>query len=222
MRVLLVEDDRLLGSGLRTGLRQDGCTVDWLQDADAAEHAIRLERFDVVVLDLGLPGRCGLSLLRDLRHDGIRVPVLILTARDTIDDRVVGLDAGADDYLIKPCDLTELAARLRALVRRDRGQASATLRMGDLLIDTSNREVQIQDRPISLSAKQYALLEALAANAGHVVSRASLHETAYGWGQEIDSNALEVHIHNLRRKLGRERIETVHGIGYRLVVPEAP
>jgi DNA-binding response OmpR family regulator len=217
MRVLIVEDDPLLGPGLQTGLGQDGYAADWVQDADAAEHALRVEHFDLMVLDLGLPGRDGLSLLRDLRREGSGLPVLVLTARDAIPDRVSGLDAGADDYLVKPFDLDELSARVRALVRRSRGQSAPLLRAGDLTLDAKRRQVELKGRALSLSPKEYALIEALIGNADMVVPRARLQATAYGWQEDVESNALEVHIHNLRRKLGRERILTVRGVGYRLV-----
>ena len=217
MRILLVEDDPLLGPGLQTGLGQDGYAADWVQDADAAEHALRIEHFDLMVLDLGLPGRDGLALLRDLRRDSICIPVLILTARDAVTDRVAGLDAGADDYLVKPFDLDELSARIRALTRRSRGQPAPCLQAGDLVLDTTQRQVTLKRRPLCLSPKEYALLEALMGSADHVVPRTRLQATAYGWEEEVESNAMEVHIHNLRRKLGKDRILTVRGVGYQLV-----
>jgi two-component system response regulator QseB len=222
MRILIVEDDASLGAGLKTGLGQDGYAADLVQGADAAEHALRLERFDLMVLDLGLPGRDGLALLRDLRRDGYCLPVLILTARDEVGDRVAGLDSGADDYLVKPFDLDELSARIRALTRRSRGQSTSLVRAGDLVLDTATRQAMLGDRPVCLPPKEYALLEALINSADEVVPRPRLLETAYGWQDEVESNALEVHIHNLRRKLGTQRILTVRGVGYRLVsVPSA-
>jgi len=222
MRVLIVEDDPLLGPGLKTGLRQDGYTADLVQDAAAAEHALRVEEFDLVVLDLGLPGRDGLSLLRELRLRGDCIPVLILTARDTVSDRVAGLDAGGDDYLVKPFDLDELSARIRALTRRSRGQAAPTLKAGDLELDTNRRQAILAGRPLCLSPKEIALLEALMGGADQPVTRSRLQATAYGWQEDIESNALEVHIHNLRRKLGKGRILTVRGVGYQLIsVPGA-
>ncbi len=222
MRVLIVEDDPLLGPGLQTGLCQDGYAADWVRDADAAEHALRVEHFDLMVLDLGLPGRDGLALLSDLRSNGVCIPVLILTARDAIADRVAGLDFGADDYLVKPFDLDELGARIRALTRRTSGQPSPLLQAGDLVMDTIRRQVTLKGRPVCLSPKEYVLLEALLGNADHVVPRARLQATAYSWKEDVESNALEVHIHNLRRKLGKRRIFTVRGIGYRLVVVSDP
>lgn len=222
MRVLIVEDDPLLGAGLRTGLRQDGYRADWVRSADPAEHALRVEHFDVLLLDLGLPGRDGLSLLRALRSDGIDLPVLILTARDAVTDKVAGLDAGADDYLIKPFDLDELSARIRALTRRRDGHATPRFQAGELALDTVRREVTLGDRPLSLSPREYVLLETLIANADRVVPRARLAAAAYGWRDEIESNALEVHIHNLRNKLGKHRILTERGVGYRLVSVPPP
>jgi two-component system, OmpR family, response regulator QseB len=217
MRILIVEDDPLLGAGLRTGLRQDGYAADLVRDAAAAEHALALEHFDLVVLDLGLPGRGGLELLRDLRQKGFCLPVLILTARDAVADRVAGLDAGADDYLVKPCDLDELNARIRALRRRSQGHAESVVRIGDLSLDPASRQVTLGDQPLCLSPREYALLETLVGSPDQAVPRARLQAAAYGWGEEVESNALEVHIHNLRRKLGKDRIQTVRGVGYRLL-----
>lgn len=216
MRVLIVEDDRLLGKGLQTGLAQDGFVADWVQAAEPALHALRLEHFDLLVLDLGLPGRDGLSLLRELRHAGSCVPVLILTARDAITDKVAGLDAGADDYLVKPCDLDELSARLRALARRSRNQPKPVMRAGDLTMDTATRTVTLHDHPLTLSGIEYALLEELMSHPDGVISRSRLEASTWGWRGAVESNSLEVHIHNLRRKLGSERILTVRGVGYRL------
>ena len=217
MRILIVEDDPLLGSGLKTGLGQDGYVADWVRSAEPAEHALRVEHFDVMVLDLGLPGRDGLALLRDLRRQGIDLPVLILTARDAIADKVTGLDAGADDYLVKPFDLDELSARIRALTRRGGGHAAPLLQAGALALETNRRTVTLGEQPLSLSPKEYALLEKLVANADRVVPRARLAAATYGWRDEIESNAMEVHIHNLRQKLGKHRILTVRGVGYRFV-----
>jgi two-component system response regulator QseB len=216
MRILIVEDDVQLGAGLKTGLGQDGYAADWVRDAEAAEHAIRLEHFDLMLLDLGLPGRDGLDLLGDLRRDGFCLPVLILTARDTIADRVAGLDAGADDFLIKPFDLDELSARIRALTRRACGRSGPLIQIGDLALDTAKRQVSLAGRPLCLSRKEYVLLEALITNAGQLIPRSQLQATAYGWQDELESNALDVHIHNLRRKLGKGWILTVRGVGYRL------
>lgn len=203
--------------GLKVGLGQDGYAADWVQDAEAAEHAIRLEHFDLMVLDLGLPGRDGLALLRDLRGDGFCLPVLILTARDSVADRVTGLDAGGDDFLVKPFDLDELNARIRALTRRIRGQSGPLLQVGNLTLDAAKREVFLEGHPLGLPPKEYALLEALINRADQVVRRAQLQAAAYGWQDDVESNTLDVHIYNLRRKLGKERILTVRGVGYRLV-----
>ncbi|MGE5154574.1 MAG: response regulator [Bdellovibrio bacteriovorus] len=222
MRILIVEDDLDLGKGLKAGLGQDGYAADWVRDAEAADHAMRMEHFDLVVLDLGLPGRDGLDFLKDLRSQGICTPVLILTARDAVPDRVAGLDAGGDDFLIKPFDLDELSARIRALTRRSRGQPSTVLRIGDLSIDTASRQVTLKRRPLCLSPKEFAVLEALASQVDQVVPRARLQEMVYAWGDEVASNALEVHIHNLRRKLGQRRILTERGVGYRLVATARP
>jgi len=217
VRVLIVEDDRLLGAGLEVGLRQEGCIADWLQDAEAAAHALRSEHFDAVILDLGLPGRDGLSLLRELRSEGRQTPVLILTARDALEDRVAGLDAGADDYMVKPFDLPELAARLRALSRRTHGQRTPKIQVDDLAVDTVQRRAALAGRQLPLSRKEYDVLEVLVGNVDQIVPRARLYSIVYGWGEETESNALEVHVHNLRRKLGKERILTVRGVGYQLV-----
>lgn len=204
------------------GLGQDGYAADWVQDAADAEHAIRMEHFDLIVLDLGLPGKDGLAFLRQLRRDGHCLPVLILTARDAVTDRVSGLDAGGDDYLTKPFDLDELNARIRALIRRGTGQSAPIVTVADLEIDLGGRHVTLKRHPVCLSPREFAVLEALAVNAGQVVPRARLQETVYAWGDEVASNALEVHVHNLRRKLGKDRIVTVRGVGYRLHSADGP
>jgi len=216
MRILLVEDDLLLGDGIQAGLRQAGFGVDWSRDGLAAWHALSAESYAAVVLDLGLPRLSGLELLRRLRASGNRVPVMILTARDRVEDRITGLDSGADDYLTKPFDLHELAARLRALVRRSHGQAAPRLRVGPVEIDPAARSASFEGRPVELSAREFALLQALALNAGRVLSRTQLEQALYGWGEEVGSNAIEVHIHHLRRKLSVELIRTVRGVGYTL------
>jgi two-component system, OmpR family, response regulator QseB len=222
MRVLIVEDDPLLGQGLRTGLGQDGYTADWVQAAEPALHALGVEHFDLLILDLGLPGRDGLWLLREIRGAGSVLPVLVLTARDALTDKVEVLDAGADDYLVKPVDLDELSARLRALARRGRGQPAPVMQAGDLAMDSSRRTVTLGVQPLPLSPMEYALLEALIASPDQVVRRARLEATSHGWQGPIESNSLEVHIYNLRRKLGRNRILTVRGIGYQLVSVPSP
>lgn len=216
MRILLVEDDELLGDGLQAGLRHCGFSADWLRDGEAARSALRSEDYAAVVLDLGLPRLDGLALLRALRAGGNPVPVLVLTARDKIVDKVNGLDSGADDYLVKPVDLDELAARLRALVRRAAGQAVPLLTVGDLELDPAARRVRLNGEPVELPAKELAVLEMLMRNAGKVISKGQLEAALYGWGEGVESNAVEVHIHHLRRKLGAHTIRTLRGVGYLL------
>lgn len=220
MRILLAEDDTLLGDGLQAGLRQAGFEVDWARDGIAAEHALAGAPYAALVLDLGLPRRSGEELLARLRAKGARLPVLILTARGGVEDRIRGLDGGADDYLIKPANLQELAARLRALVRRTRGEASPKLRAGDVELDPATREVSLRGVPVTLQPREFALLHELLSNAGRALSREQLEERLYAWGEEIGSNAVEVHVHHLRRKLGPEVIRTVRGVGY-LVAKDA-
>lgn len=216
MRILLVEDDELLGDGLQAGLRHAGYNVDWLRDGVAARNALASEEFAAVVLDLGLPRLDGVSVLRELRAAGNAVPVLILTARDAISDKVEGLDAGADDYLVKPVDLDELAARLRALVRRASGQPMPRMTVADVELDPAARRVWRAGVEVDCSGREYAILELFMRQIGQVLTRAQLESALYGWGEGIESNALEVHIHHLRRKLGAERIRTLRGIGYRM------
>ena len=216
MRVLVVEDDALLGDAIQVGLRQAGFAVDWVQDGTAAEHALSAESYAVVVLDLGLPRVSGLDVLKRLRQRGKAGPVLILTARDTVSDRVQGLDSGADDYLVKPFDMGELAARLRALVRRASGTPSAVLQIGELTLDPAAHRVSFRGDDITLSPKEFAVLHALALNAGRVLTRAQIEQQLYAWGEEIESNAVEVHVHHLRRKLAPALIQTVRGVGYLL------
>jgi two-component system OmpR family response regulator/two-component system response regulator QseB len=216
MRILLVEDDRLLGDGLAAGLGQAGYAVEWLRDGEAAVAALSAERFAAVVLDLGLPRRDGLSVLQWLRGRHDATPVLILTARDRLEDKVRGLDLGADDYVLKPFDLDEIAARLRALVRRAHGQPQERLRCGAIELDPAGRSVTREGTPVVLSTREFDLLHALMLNAGRVLSREQLEQHLYSWGREVESNAIEVHIHHLRRKLGAEAIQTVRGVGYLL------
>jgi DNA-binding response OmpR family regulator len=214
MRILLVEDDPLLGDGVRAGLQQAGFTVDWVRDGVAAQLAVETEPYELMVLDLGLPRLSGLDLLKWLRQAGRVLPVLILTARDTVADRVKGLDAGADDYLVKPFDLDELAARVRALVRRSSGQAAPVLRHGDVELDPVAHAVTRGGAPVDLSPREFAVLQELLLNAGKVLSRDRLEQSLYGWNEEVESNAVEVHIHHLRKKLGAELIRTLRGVGY--------
>jgi len=221
MRILLVEDDRLLGEGVRLGLAQAGLAVAWAQDGEEARLALETETFDAVVLDLGLPKVDGLTVLRWLRERGMVVPVLILTAQDGIEDRVKGLDAGADDYLTKPFSLEELKARLRALLRRSKGSPDPILRHGRIALDVAGQTVTLDGEPVELSARELATLAQLLANAGRVMSRGQLEEKLYGWGDEVESNAVEVFVHRLRKKLYPELIQTVRGVGY-LIPRENP
>ncbi len=214
MRVLLVEDDPQLGDGLTVGLRQSGFAVDWVKDGVAADTALATETFDALVLDLGLPRLSGMDILWRVRARGQVLPVLILTARDATADKIAGLDSGADDYLVKPVDLDELAARLRALGRRATGRAEPILRHGELTLDPASRRVAMADFPVDLSAREFAVLHALLENSGRVMTRSQLEGSIYGWRDEPDSNALEVHIHHLRKKLGADLIKTLRGVGY--------
>src|SRR5512140_1107203 len=220
MRILLAEDDPLLGDGLRAGLRQLGFHVDWVRDGEAAERELRAEPYAAAVLDLGLPLKDGMDVLTDVRRAGIALPVLILTARDAVPDRIRGLDIGADDYVIKPVDLHELAARLRALVRRAHGQPQECLSAQDIVLDPAARTVLKAGQQIALPTREFDLLHALMLNAGRVLSREQLEQHLYSWGTEVDSNAVEVHIHHLRRKLGAGLIQTVRGVGY--LLPKEP
>jgi two-component system OmpR family response regulator/two-component system response regulator QseB len=217
MRILLAEDDPLLGDGLRAGLRQLGFQVDWVRDGMAAERELRAEPYAAAVLDLGLPLIDGMEVLTSVRRAGITLPVLVLTARDAVPDRIRGLDVGADDYVVKPVDLHELAARLRALVRRAHGQPQECLTAQDIVLDPAARSVQQAGAPVALPAREFDLLLAMMLNAGRVMSREQLEQHLYSWGEEVESNAIEVHIHHLRRKLGAALIQTVRGVGYMLL-----
>lgn len=204
----------MVGESIRDGLGQAGHTVDWVRDGRSAEAAIGAEPYAAVLLDLGLPQKDGLDVLRTVRARRDDVPILVITARDAVGDRVKGLDAGADDYLVKPFDLDELAARVRALVRRAEGRTAPVVRHGPITLDPATRQVTLRGRPVALSGREFALLEALLARPGMVLSRAQLEERLYGWDDEVGSNAVEVHIHNLRRKLGADVIRNVRGVGY--------
>lgn len=214
MRILLVEDDVALGEGIRMALKPEGYTVDWLQDGASALHALRNEDFDVAVLDLGLPQMDGLEVLRQLRAVANPVPVLVLTARDATTDRIAGLDAGADDYLVKPFDVDELKARLRALLRRSFNRPQPTLTHRDVVLDPAAQQVSCRGEPVTLQRKEFLLLHELLAQPGRVLTRDKLQQALYGWDDESESNTLEVHIHHLRKKLYPELIRTVRGVGY--------
>ena len=216
MRILLAEDDSLLGDGLRAGLRQLGFQVDWVRDGEAAERELRAQPYEAAVLDLGLPRKDGLDVLGAIRRSGILTPVLVLTARDTVPDRIRGLDRGADDSVVKPVDLHELAARLRALVRRAHGQPQECLSAQDVVLDPAARSVRQAGEPVALSTREFDLLQTFMLSADRVLSREQLEQQLYSWGQEVESNAVEVHVHNLRRKLGAALIHTVRGVGYML------
>lgn len=216
MRILLVEDDPMVGAAVRKGMQQDGHSVDWVRDAPAAATALAAGSHELVLLDLGLPGKSGLALLTELRRAGNALPVIICTARDAVADRVRGLDLGADDYLVKPFAFDELAARIRAVMRRRLGQSASCLEFGSLRLDQASHEVWLADAPVTLSAREFTVLEALMERPRAVLSRAQLEERLYGWDEEVASNAIEVHIHNLRRKLGDGVIRTVRGLGYSL------
>jgi two-component system response regulator QseB len=220
MRVLLAEDDAMIGAAVQDRLRGQGLAVDWVRDGRAAETAIAGDVYDLLLLDLGLPGREGLAVLRGLRGRGSTLPVVILTARDAVDDRVAGLDAGADDYVVKPFDLKELEARLRAVLRRRAGRASSVIEHGHLTLDLSSHELRRDGVAVPVSPREFALLHALLERPGRILSRAQLEERLYGWGEEVGSNVVEVHIHSLRRKLGADLIRNVRGVGYR--IPEDP
>jgi two-component system response regulator QseB len=214
MRLLLVEDDELLGDAVKTGLTQFGYIVDWLKDGEAARAALKSESFELIILDLGLPKLSGLALLQYVRQDGNPTPVIILTARESVEDRVKGLDSGADDYLIKPFDLNELSARIRALVRRSQGRADSVLQYRNITLDPAAHSVMVDDVLINVPRREFALLQKLLENSGQVLSREQLMQSIYGWEEDVDSNALEVHIHNLRKKLNASFIRTIRGVGY--------
>ena len=222
MRILLAEDDPLLGDGLRAGLRQLGFQVDWVQDGLAAERELSSGDYAAAVLDLGLPLKDGLAVLRDLRQRKIATPILVLTARDAVPDRIRGLELGADDYVVKPVDLHELGARLRSLVRRAHGQLQDALRWGAVLLEPAARQVSLNGAAVTLSTREFDLLQVLMLNAGRVLSREQLEQQLYSWGHEVESNAIEVHIHHLRRKLQPELIQTLRGVGYTVPRQTAP
>lgn len=220
MRLLLVEDDPMIGDSVHRGLKREGFAVDWVAEAESAEPALRSGNYDLLLLDLGLPRKSGLVLLKELRAHGSGIPVLVLTARDAVADRVLGLDTGADDYLVKPFDLDELGARVRALLRRQAGRTQPEISYGDLRLNPATHEAVFRGTDLTLSAREFTLLVALLEKPGAVLSRGRLEERLYGWGEEVESNAIEVHVHNLRKKLGTAFIRTVRGVGY--MVPRRP
>lgn len=221
MRILLAEDDAMLGDGLRAGLRQQGFQVDWVRDGLAAERELCSGDYQAAVLDLGLPQKDGLDVLQAIRSKKVATPVLVLTARDAVPDRIKGLDLGADDYVLKPVDLFELGARLRSLVRRSHGQTQDVLTCGAIQMNPAGREVTFEGETVSLSTREFDLLHALLLAVGRVMSREQLEQQLYSWGHEVESNAVEVHIHHLRKKLKPDLIQTVRGIGYTLLRPKA-
>ena len=221
MRFLLVEDDRMIGDSLRAALRMEGHAVDWVRDAEAAQATLASERFDLALLDLGLPRGSGMDVLRAMRARGDTTPVIVLTARDGPGDRVAGLDAGADDYLVKPFELDELGARIRAVLRRQAGRAQPLLTHSGVSLDPATRQVTRDGQPVLLSAREYAVLELLMQRPGAVLSRAQIEDRLYGWGEEIESNAVSVYVHQLRRKLGSDFIRNMRGVGYFLAAENA-
>jgi two-component system, OmpR family, response regulator QseB len=214
MRILLAEDDPLLGDGLRAGLRAQGFLVDWVRDGVAAEHELDGNAYAALVLDLGLPRVDGMAVLEAARGRGMTIPILVLTARDDVRDRVGALDLGADDYVVKPVDLDELSARLRALIRRSNGQTQDRLRCNGVELQIASREVWVEGEAVKLSTREFNLLHALMLRPGRVMTREQLENHLYSWGEEVGSNTIEVHVHHLRRKLGNDRIRTVRGVGY--------
>lgn len=214
MRVLIIEDDEILGDGIQQGLRRDGYAVDWVQDGQIANQILKTETFDAIILDLGLPKMHGVQVLENLRLRGNKTPVLILTAKDTLNDKIKLLDMGADDYMIKPFDLSEVSARLRALQRRSVNRAMPEIRYKDIVINPVSHEVTFKGELITLPRREFTLLQKLVENQGKVLSRDQLTQSLYNWDEDVDSNALEVHIHNIRKKFGTELIRTIRGVGY--------
>jgi two-component system response regulator QseB len=218
VRLLLVEDDEQLGAGIRKALMRDGDHVDWLTDGEQALSAIRSEDFELIILDLQLPGKDGISVLQSMRREGIDTPVLIMTARDTVDERVLGLDSGADDYVVKPVELKELRSRVRALSRRSHGIAAPEVQFGELRINNATQQVWFRGAEVDLNRREFVVLSEFVNKPGQVLARGQLEEALYGWDEGVESNALEVHIHHLRRKLDGKLIKTIRGIGYRFEV----
>jgi len=218
VRLLLVEDDEQLGQGIRKALMRDGDHVDWLTDGAQALSAIRSDSFELIILDLQLPGKDGISVLQTMRKESINTPVLIMTARDTVDERVLGLDTGADDYVVKPVELKELRSRVRALSRRSHGLAAPEIILGDLRLNSATQQVWYRGNEIELNRREFVVLSEFANKPGRVLARGQLEQVLYGWDEGVESNALEVHIHHLRKKLSKKLIKTVRGVGYRLNV----
>lgn len=216
MRVLLVEDDPMIGKAVQRGMHLAGCSIDWVRTGPAAELAISNDVYAAVILDLGLPGKGGLEILKAIRERGNQTPILIATARDAIEDRITGLNLGADDYLVKPFDLRELIARLHAVLRRRTGQGNPVLTCGKITLDPGTKEVTLEGTAVAVSPREFTLLETLMRKPGVVLSRETLADSIYRWGEEIESNAIEVHLHNLRKKLGASTIINVRGVGYRI------
>lgn len=214
MRLLLVEDDELLGDAVKTGLTQFGYVVDWVKDGETARHAIKTESFELIIMDLGLPRLSGINLLQKIRQGGNTTPVIILTARESVESRVRGLDVGADDYIIKPFDLNELSARIRALIRRSQGRAETAIQYRNVTLDPAAHLVMVDGEIVNVPRREFSLLQKLLENKGYVISREQLMQSVYGWNEDVDSNALEVHIHNLRKKLNANYIRTIRGVGY--------
>lgn len=214
MRLLLIEDDEQLGDAVKAGLTQFGYIVDWLKDGESAKNAVKVESFEVIILDLGLPRLSGLAFLQHIRNENVKTPVIILTARDSVEDRVKGLDSGADDYLTKPFDLDELSARVRALIRRSTGRAESQLHYRNIVLDPAAHTVFVEGESVNFPRREFALLQKLLENEGTVLSREQLMQSLYGWDEDVDSNTLEVHIHNLRKKLDANYIRTIRGVGY--------
>ncbi len=214
MRILLVEDDPILGDGIKSGLLQDHYNVDWLTDGGQASQALQTDSYDLLLLDLNLPVKSGIDILKQIRKTGNALPVLILTARDATEDRIKGLDMGADDYLTKPFDLDELLARIRALLRRSKGRTTPTLTHGELELNPVEHTLSMSNKPVDLSPVEFQLLQLLLENRGRVFPKKQMEDNIYGWNKEVDSNAIEVHIHHLRKKLGNDLIRTIRGVGY--------
>lgn len=222
MRLLLIEDDPLIGKATRRYLMSEEYAVDWVQTAEEALTSVRTHTYSAILLDLGLPDMDGQLLLTKLRSKGVTVPILVITARDSLSDRVVNLDNGADDFIIKPYDLEEVTARIRVSLRRAQGRAEDHIKLGDITLFPKQKRVLLQEQEIPLTGREFMVLSALMAAKGQILSRAQIEEALYGWGEEVESNSLEVHVHNLRKKLGKKCIETVHGLGYKIAKGQNP